>query len=103
MIEMHRIKGRYCPVILCDACRERITDYHRAHILFDGAQEAGQVYHVHKGACNKAIERQIRAAGGADFWDSLDEHLYRLAFNVGLKWEKDAKKVRHDIEDFSIV
>jgi hypothetical protein len=33
MIEIHQMKGRHYPLILCDACRERITDYHKAHVL----------------------------------------------------------------------
>jgi hypothetical protein len=75
MIEIHFIKGRHWPLVLCDACRERITDCHKAHILWNGDIESGPVYHVHKGACNRAIEQKIRDDGGHDFWDSLDEHL----------------------------
>jgi len=102
MIEIHFEKGRHWPLVICDTCRERITDHKTAHVLWNGSADATPVYHVHKGACNDAIEGKIRAEGGHDYWESLDTHLSRLAHNIGIKTPKDWTHAKAMIRAFSM-
>lgn len=100
MIEIMYERGRHWPIVRCDACQERITDYHTACVMWDGLADAATVFHAHKGCCVRAIERAIRDVGGSDYWDNLDTPLSRLAYNLGLKSPKDfshaAAKVKRE-------
>jgi hypothetical protein len=103
MIAIHFIRGRYWPLVLCDACHERITDHQQAHVLWDGMDDPGPVYHVHQGRCHQLIEQQIEAPGGHAYWDRLDTHLSRLANNIGMQHPKAFAEAQAQVKREALV
>jgi hypothetical protein len=84
-----RIKdGFYAPIVLCDYCNEAITDPHMAleltdHREWDPAnEELIEVYHVHKDACDQAMQEKFAGQCGST---ELSIHMFQLAYNVGLR------------------
>lgn len=87
MIKMLNIKGRACPIVICDVCQKRIESseaaaavFQRSDIEVDG--DVSQVLHVHKGQCHDDAEQKIGNGKGAP-WQELDHHIYFLIGNVG--------------------
>jgi hypothetical protein len=72
-----------CPVVLCDGCREEIVG--PGNVLWIDS-DGGQVWHTHKGACDRKVSRAIRQAHGTDHeWSrELSEWIAQLHRNVSV-------------------
>ncbi len=87
MIRVVRINELYCPVVICDWCKERITDYKMAAVVSDFNLTDAQCHHVHKGKCHDLAETML-GIGASPGWEEMGAHLIDLAANVGLEVEK---------------
>jgi len=92
MIRMIRNEGRTTPIVVCDNCKEPITDSEMAMAIWkqpdvDGTQ--AEVFHLHKGPCDRAFKAVI---GDPNPWQELTKHLHYLCSNVGLSPEKLLKE-----------
>jgi hypothetical protein len=86
--------GRYVPIIARDACGQRIEDFRLAMEINNAVElpEEGKmtnVFHVHKGACDRALEDKL---GGITGSSELGAHLFMLAYNVRLR-QKDFERL----------
>lgn len=76
------------PILICDHCGERIEDAGNANCLLEEDRpypddgETTDVYHVHKGECDRALSAEL-SEGGAGH-SELETHLWRLCHNSGL-------------------
>ena len=87
MIKNLSINGKVAPIVVCDACGERIKDATMAAVLTSGAivdGDSAEVKHVHKGQCHDAMEKTIDGHG----WEEMDRHLLQLIYNAGLSIDK---------------
>lgn len=64
-----------CPVILCDACGRVIDKDHPGNILWHFGR-ASDPRHVHKGACDRAVDPKRNAASA-----EIEEWVQQLAYN----------------------
>jgi hypothetical protein len=87
MISVIYSSDRFIPVIICDQCGERITDAKMAAAVSKSRDvqegEELKVAHVHKGACQIAVEAQIGSTG----WSEMMDHILHLCTNIGLSLE----------------
>lgn len=67
--------GLYFPVVYCDACLKPIEREQAGHVCWD---DAGNLYHVHKGDCDFALRR----ARGADLWEEMGAHFKHVLANL---------------------
>jgi hypothetical protein len=87
MIGNLRKDGTNAPMIVCDVCRERITDFQMGAAVFPLGTPNGHispVLHAHKRTCHDAADAQVREQGGTPGWDELRDHVRWLAANCGL-------------------
>jgi hypothetical protein len=85
-IVIRYIEPHTYPVILCDACDERIEDPALGAVLYsnrEGAEDRNP-YFVHKSVCHDALE-PIVAAGGLAEWHELSTWLISLLAQTGLQ------------------
>jgi len=87
MIKMMMSKdGALGPVVVCDACGERIMEVRKAVAMYPSRSvEPGQladVLHVHKGDCDRRASAKHGDAGGTD---ELGTHLVFLIENTDLR------------------
>ncbi|PTQ86087.1 hypothetical protein [Nitrosomonas ureae] len=85
--------------IVCDACREEITNVRNALAIFRNFMNDGEkskVLHVHKnnvkGDCTKKAEDYIRSKDWESGSMELGEHLANLIHNIGMSPE-DIKQI----------
>ena len=96
MIVVKYSKGRYCPMVLCDVCKEPITDAGMAAVVQEPTNEPEailKIQHVHKRACHNTAEAAMHATG----WEELETHLAQLCWNVG--FTPKAMQARLDVPD----
>ena len=69
------------PVIMCDECKQRITDVYMALVTWDVVEpgQCSKAYYLHKPECDQRFN-----AGKARPFQELHEHLKRLAEGLGL-------------------
>ena len=87
MIQLRVEEGRTFLEVICDACKESITDADMAMVRFrlsheDGAHTSELVF-CHKNKCDESLD-QIRPEDG---WWELRHFLFRLATNAGMDIE----------------
>jgi hypothetical protein len=90
MLEMRYVPnadgGITAPIIVCDHCREEITNCRAANLLWL-YEEPQRQYHVHK-ACDRAFESALARERGKDWllvpWIPLDRFLDYIGHNAGL-------------------
>lgn len=70
MIEIRHENGRFYPLLLCDVCRERITE--RGNVLYPESDQNGPPKFVHKDCDDHTV-------GG---WEELDVFFYQLIHNA---------------------
>ena len=71
------------PVILCEACREQITETELGMVFLERLNDgiSTRMWFAHKGDC----DNQLKATVGADSpWIELYSFLTQLCFNSGL-------------------
>lgn len=86
MIAIRQKDGRSASVIICDVCKEIITDSGMALARFSRDIEEGKVGPVrycHKGRCDQAAEKPDMESSV-----NLNDHLMDTCHNVGLTLEK---------------
>lgn len=52
-----------CPIVVCDGCRRQIVG--PGNVLWADSH-GGEVWHVHKGACDRQVSQVIRRTTGQD-------------------------------------
>lgn len=67
--------GIWFPAVYCDACLKRIEAEPSGHACWD---DAGNLYHVHKGDC----DFHLRRAKGANYWEQLGSHIKHVLANL---------------------
>lgn len=99
MVELKRApqdEDLYCPVFICDACGEMITDsswglFAWVVDLTTGAPLTGRVHTVHKRACDHTLEAEAQAAGYG--WYTMELRLLSEQIAANLKPGPDATKL----------
>jgi hypothetical protein len=88
--------GITAPLIVCDFCREEITDCRVGNLLWL-PDEREQQYHVHK-RCNRDFEARAAASRGEKWlhflWMPLDNFLDFIGHNAGLSQAQKARQAR---------
>ena len=81
-------RGWHVPQIICDGCKQPITNYSAAMVVYALAEDEdglSEVYHSHK---DEACQYSVRQAAGhhrwSGPWDELADHLVLLAVHAGL-------------------
>jgi hypothetical protein len=101
MIKILYLNGRYNPVLVCDHCDKRIEDAELAlavNVRPKGDKdETLDCYHVHKGDCDRSLERKLGQVGTIE----LTTHLVHLTHNSGLT-PSDLKKESDKLEKFPL-
>jgi hypothetical protein len=87
------IRGRSCPLIICDACGRRING--RGNVLWQ-TDEAGDVVvegplFVHVGACDAKFE-YVDGRRVSYLWNDIDSFLIQLAHNAGVDWKAATRR-----------
>jgi hypothetical protein len=88
MIRAQRTAAAVAAVIICDVCRQRITDSSSGAVHYRGDSGADgfcDVFHVHKGACQARAEAQHGQPSRP--WHELIEHLNELRRNSGTSFK----------------
>src|SRR5688500_5625800 len=85
-IRLLYLRGKYIPLFVCDQCGKRIEDARQALEISDATTslkdgDMTNVFHVHKGACDQAMEAKLGPTGS----NELTDHVFQLAYNVGLR------------------
>ncbi len=77
------VGGTYCPVVVCDACHERITGSGNVYwLVLPSGDLHPDVWHTHKWPCSD-LDRALEADhGGLVMSDELDVWLGQLRRNV---------------------
>lgn len=91
MVVYEVIQGSHSPIILCDACGERITDgAEAAVVLLPTTQQTwaeGEIVpalHAHKPQCLEVLQKRAElASGGRPASFELGWHLCHLTYNAG--------------------
>jgi hypothetical protein len=100
MIRMSHERGEdewiTSPIIVCDFCREEITDCAEANLLWIPA-EPDQQYHTHK-RCNHQFESLLPRLRGQEwlqfYWMPLEDFLDFVGHNTRFDTSKQARKQR---------
>lgn len=95
MIRVVRVEGRNCPVFVCHACGDPITDASLGAAVFRLGVEMSDVLFAHKGACHRTVEGRLGTGGAAVGWEELSNHLHQLVFNSGM-CISDLQKIEQD-------
>jgi hypothetical protein len=85
MIKALSLRGRVCPVIVCDVCGQRITGKRRGLAVWDADRPQDGYKHVHVGGCDLSIDPD-----GQLFCHDIDAHVIYLKRNLGItvrEWE----------------
>lgn len=87
MIKMGLMDGRYCPMVYCDVCGNRIDDSSAANVEWQEGPDLKPIrerlYFVHK-ECVAKLEGN---PPGTDWrWQPMDAFFYFLTHNV--RWDK---------------
>lgn len=77
MIQIEYRGGFCCPVIICDECGRKITDYSSGSV--EWTEDGKQIFHAHK-SCDEALQRRY----GFLLWEDLADHFHYLFRNIGL-------------------
>lgn len=91
MLEIHKIGGNNCPIIVCDMCGEKLDEASKAAAVFENFTPEGsklRLLHVHKGSidgrtCHAEAEALLAKNGGAVGWQEMKAFLADLAANAG--------------------
>jgi hypothetical protein len=92
MILIKQIDGRSCPLIICDACNEPITNIKMGIVRYKsggGDGDISEVQHSHKTTCDKALS----GVEGKHSWQDLSHHLFLLLTNSGMPSSEIAAEV----------
>jgi hypothetical protein len=75
------------PVVVCDVCRNTITEIAKGHVVFQDAGtvegELLDVMHVHEGRCHDLAEKWLHGNGCVP-WHMLEDHLNELIMAYGI-------------------
>lgn len=87
MLMMQYRDGRCGPVMICDACQQRIVDATKANVLFrkpekDSGVDLVEVFHAHKGKCDAQLEQRISGREGWCSSEEIDHWYFRLLCNT---------------------
>jgi len=85
MIKPLSIRGRVCPVIVCDVCDKRITGKRHGLAVWDAERPEAGYKHVHVGACDASNDPDCQR-----FCQDIDAHVIYLKHNLGItvrEWE----------------
>lgn len=92
MLEIKNINGKYCPVLVCDLCGDRIYEASKAAIVHEMSSSAPdrelKSFHVHKAGvdsrdCHERAENLLQSGGGVACWEEMRVALVSLASNCG--------------------
>lgn len=62
MLKLQIIHGKSCPVIICDACNQRINNAEEGIVIYNKPREEGVIFdplYVHKGDCDKQLSMHL--------------------------------------------
>jgi len=79
MIKPLSIRGRGCPVIVCDVCERRITGKRRGLAVWDADRPQDGYKHVHVGGCDVCNDPD-----GQLLCQDIDAHIIYLKHNLPL-------------------
>lgn len=91
MIQVQHVPRDFSFILTCDVCGSPISDHQQGIAVFPIMLQKQKnptildVYHVHRGACDKAVANRIRVAGFLDANENLDVHLGGLLESLQIK------------------
>jgi hypothetical protein len=91
MIQVHQLRSRDYPVILCEQCEKPITDVDLAMVAYEEFRADGGYTNpafIHKAACDESYKGGRKRQGG---WVEMKHFLVRLCHNTGLTQAKMAE------------
>lgn len=86
MIGISTAEGRDRPVVVCDVCKEQITDSARANVFFERAENghSDKLWFCHQGKCDEILKPTVKS----NPFINLDRVLTFLCSNSGLRPER---------------
>lgn len=94
MIKVIRKDAITHPIIVCDACGNRIEDIRLAAAVYpysQGDDETTGVLHAHKGSCLDQAEEKLGGVASTS-WHELEDHLIWLVTGAGMTMRDLAKR-----------